>query len=318
MSRTSRTATQSGRENGTATEGGARTAVTVFGLGLMGRALAEQFLKDGRPTTVWNRSPSKADDLIARGAVRAATAAEAVAASPLVIMCVLDNDVVRAILEPVGEALDGRILVNLTSGTPDQARELAAWAAERGAGYLDGAIMAIPPMIGQAETILFYSGEPSIFEAHQSTLKLLGGATTHVGADAGLAALYDMALLTMMYTLYSGFLHGLALMGTARIDGATLVPYATRLLADVVSWLPDTAREVDAGDYATEISTLDINKAGVALIVNTSQRLGLSAEVLRPIQALIDRRVAEGHGGDGMASLIEAIRQPAEHTRGTT
>jgi hypothetical protein len=40
--------------------------------------------------------------------------------------------------------------------------------------------------------------------------------------------------------------------------------------------------------------------------------------VLRPIQALIDRRVAEGHGSDGMASLIEAIRRPAPHTRSTT
>jgi 3-hydroxyisobutyrate dehydrogenase-like beta-hydroxyacid dehydrogenase len=311
MTDTIKTAARRGQENGAAIEGSERTAVTVIGLGLMGRALAEPFLQDGRPTTVWNRSPGKADDLVARGAVRAATAAEAVAASPLVVMCVRDNDAVRAILEPVGDALDGRVLVNLTSGTPEQARELAGWAAERGADYLDGVIMAIPPMIGQAETTLFYSGEPTIFETYQSTLKLLGGATTYVGPDPGLAALYDMALLSMMYALYGGALHALALVGTAQIDGATLMPYATRLMTDVVSWLPDLAREVDAGDYATEVSTLDINQAGVALIIQTSEELGVRADVLRPIQALIDRRVAEGHGRDGLASLIEAVRQPS-------
>jgi 3-hydroxyisobutyrate dehydrogenase-like beta-hydroxyacid dehydrogenase len=146
MSRTRRTATQSGRENGTATEGGARTAVTVLGMGLMGRALAEQFLKDGRPTTVWNRSTGKADGLVARGARPARTVVEAVERSALIVVCVSTYGVVRELLDPLGDALADRTLVNLTTGTPRQAREMAAWAKERGVDYLDGAIMAIPPM----------------------------------------------------------------------------------------------------------------------------------------------------------------------------
>jgi 3-hydroxyisobutyrate dehydrogenase-like beta-hydroxyacid dehydrogenase len=168
--------------------------------------------------------------------------------------------------------------------------------------------MAIPTMIGAPETLLFYSGDPAVFEAHGATLAQLGGRTTYLGADAGLAALYDMAILSMMYAVFGGFLHALALVGTAQISGAAFMPYATRSLNDIVSWLPDTAREVDAAEYGTEISTLDVNRAGIGLIVETSERLGISADVLRPMQALIERRVAEGYGKDGLASLIEGMR----------
>jgi len=302
-------AAQQDRKNGAAIEGGQRTAVTVLGLGMMGAALAQAFVNRGHPTTVWNRSIQKADPLVARGARPAQTVADAVAASPLVVVCVSTYDVVRELLDPLRDALAGRTLVNLTTGTPRQARELAAWAAERGVDYLDGAIMAIPPMIGQSDTLLLYSGYVALFEAHRSTLELLGGDTTYLGADAGLAALYDLALLSMMYALYGGFLHAIALVETAGVDGTTFMPYADRILNEVVSWLPDTAREIDAGDYATDVSTLDINKDGVAHIVRASEEFGIRADVLRPIQALIERRVAEGHGRDGLASLIEVIRR---------
>ncbi|MEU4578356.1 NAD(P)-binding domain-containing protein [Nonomuraea sp. NPDC023979] len=63
------------------------TAVTVVGLGPMGLVLAETLLGKGLTLTVWNRTPGKADALAAKGARRAATVAEAVAASPVTILC---------------------------------------------------------------------------------------------------------------------------------------------------------------------------------------------------------------------------------------
>src|SRR5207248_5420944 len=66
------------------------TDLTVIGLGAMGGRIAEVLLAAGHRTTVWNRTPSRADPLVAQGAIRADDVAEAVAASPLVLVCVLD------------------------------------------------------------------------------------------------------------------------------------------------------------------------------------------------------------------------------------
>ncbi len=122
--------------------------VSVIGLGAMGSALAAAFLNRNHATTVWNRSVGKADVLVAKGAVRAATVADAVAASKLVVVCLLNYDTVYEALGARGDALSGRVLVNLSNGTPAQARDMAKWATERGADYLDSGIMAIPPLIG--------------------------------------------------------------------------------------------------------------------------------------------------------------------------
>src|SRR4051812_20584378 len=102
------------------------TPVTVLGLGPMGRALASAFAAH-HPTTVWNRTPGKGDNL---DVTVAETAAGAIAASPLVVVCVLDYRAVRSILD--ADALKGRTLVNLTGGSPQQAREMAGWAAGHG------------------------------------------------------------------------------------------------------------------------------------------------------------------------------------------
>ena len=287
-----------------------RSPVTVIGLGMMGSALAGAFLNDGHPTTVWNRSAEKAGPLVHKGATCADTVDDAVLASPVVVVCVSDYEIVRKILDPVGDALSGRVVVNLTSGTPEQARETAAWAAERGADYLDGAIMAVPPMIGQPEALIFYGGAEAVFEAHKPTLLTLGGSTTYLGTDPGVPLVYDLALLGMLWSNLAGYLHALALVGTAKVDAATFLPYARAWFDNVIAPdIPDVVREVDEGDYATDISSLDVNKAAIAHLIHASEAQGIGAEVMLPIQALMDRRVAEGHGADSLASLIEVIKR---------
>lgn len=63
----------------TTDEGSWMTNVTFLGLGTMGSGMAGNLLQAGHEVRVWNRSPGKADDLQARGAVEVDDAHEAVA-----------------------------------------------------------------------------------------------------------------------------------------------------------------------------------------------------------------------------------------------
>jgi 3-hydroxyisobutyrate dehydrogenase-like beta-hydroxyacid dehydrogenase len=93
------------------------TTVTVLGLGPMGQALSKALLDADYPITVWNRTESKADALRARGAVWASSPAEAVAASELTLVNVIDHDAVDEVLALAGDAMGGRVIVGLTSDT---------------------------------------------------------------------------------------------------------------------------------------------------------------------------------------------------------
>ncbi len=294
-----------------ATTGTNRSPVTVIGLGAMGTALAGAFLENGHPTTVWNRSDGKADGLVAEGAIPAATVAEAAAASPLVVVCVSNYEAVHEILGSLGGALSGRVLVNLTTGTPEQARTTAARAQEHGADYLDGVIHAGPAQVGTPAAMFLHSGAPCAFETHEATLNVLGGSITHVGTDAGLACLYDMALLGLWYETEFAYLHALSLVGAESVGATTFASFATTQLTHVVNSLADTAREVRDGRYPRGPAHLSEHAPVLDQLIHTKQAQGIDTGQLRHIRDLADQRIAGGHDTDGFTSLVEVIKNPS-------
>ncbi|WP_405149739.1 NAD(P)-binding domain-containing protein [Nocardia salmonicida] len=283
------------------------TSVTVIGLGLMGQALAGAFLAAGHPTTVWNRTPAKADRLVAEGARLAPTIGDALRAGSITIICVSDYPAVRELFDTT--EVGGTTLLNLTSGDSAQARETARWFAQRGAHYLDGAIMAIPQAIGTPDAVILHSGPQADFDTHQSTLEALG-TVSYLGADHGLASLYDVAGLTMMWSILNAWLQGTALLRTAGVDAATFAPFAQMMAAGVASWLPGYAEQIDNGSYPAEVAALETDARTMAHLIEECEALGVNAELPKLIKAMADRSITAGHGGEQYPVLIEEFSKP--------
>ncbi|MEU9675591.1 NAD(P)-binding domain-containing protein [Streptomyces parvus] len=293
-----------------------RTAVTVIGLGQMGSALAAALLDRGHPITVWNRSAEKAQSLVARGARQAATPEEAVAASPLIIVCVLDYDALHATLDPAAGSLAGKSLVNLTSGSPEQAEEAAAWARSHAADYLDGAILTTPPGVGSPEMMFLYSGSPTVLDAHRPALEALGDPL-HLGAEPGLASLYDAALLGLMWSTMTGWLHGTALVGAERIEAKAFTPVAVRWLSAVTGFMTTYATQVDAGHYPGDDATVDVQIATIDHLLHAAAARGLDNALPELLKSTMERTRDAGHGSSSYASVIEVLRKGAGERAGS-
>ncbi|MEV0230354.1 NAD(P)-binding domain-containing protein [Nonomuraea sp. NPDC050786] len=279
--------------------------ISVLGLGLMGSALAASLIEAGHRVTVWNRTAAKADPLVARGATRAATAAEAVEASPLVIVCLLDYPSVLEVLKDV--PLEGRVIANLTTGRPAEARETAEWVAGRGGEYLDGGIMAVPQMIATPGALILYSGSQPAFDRYEQAFAAMA-APRYVGADPGMAPLLDLAMLTGMYGQIAGYLEAAALVRAAKYpltDFTTdlLVPWLNAMAAQQPHW----AEAIEAGDHRTEVSNLEVNRAGMENLVRAFQEQGVKLDLLLPMKTVIDRRVARGLAHEGLSGLVEEL-----------
>ncbi|WP_086669191.1 NAD(P)-dependent oxidoreductase [Lentzea kentuckyensis] len=274
--------------------------VAVLGLGQMGSALAAAFLRAGHRVTVWNRSEAKVAPLVAQGAHAASSAVAAQRSAPVVVACVLDYPALTEILDP---ELPG-ILVNLTSGSPEQARAMA------GPRYVDGGIMTTPPGIGDQSSMILYSGDQEAFETAKDLLSVLA-EPVNLGADPGLAALYDTALLGIMWATLTGWLHASALV-TA--DGATaqhFTPLATRWLGPVAGFVSTYASQVDAGSYPGSDATLDVHLATLDHLVHASEVRKIDAALPRLFHDYAQRAVEAGHGTDGWARIIELLRAKA-------
>ncbi|WDG29657.1 NAD(P)-binding domain-containing protein [Streptomyces sp. CA-278952] len=286
------------------------TPVTVIGLGAMGSALAAAFLAAGHPTTVWNRTASRAAPLVAKGAAHPETVAEAVAAGPLVITCLTTYEDTIEALGPAAAALEGRDLVTLNSGSPAGARRTAEWARGHGARYLGGAIKNVPPAVGAEDTLLYYSGDATVFTTHEPVLRVLGGDTVYLGADPDLAALYEMAVGGTLLPALVGFFQGAAALRARGLEAASMVRFSEQWLQMIASVLPVLAREIDSGDYSEPLSSVNVFVAGAAHDAELGKEAGLDVEWHKPFHELLERAVEAGYGTQSIAALTEILKDP--------
>ena len=275
--------------------------------------MAEVFLAAGHPITVWNRTPGKSSKLVAAGAVEAATAAEAVAASNLVVISQVDYAAMDASL--AGVDLSGKVLVNLSSDSPDVLRTASQSVTERGGTLVAAGIMVPPPGIGQPGAYVFYSGSETVLEAHRETLAVLG-RVDYMGADPGLAMLYYQAMLNMFWTTLVSYMYSAALVGTAGVSADDLRPYAAALLSDLtdegpMGYLKIVTSEIEKGVYPGAENNLHMQAVGSEHVVHAFDQVGLDTIMPRALAEIFAHADAAGHGQDGLTALIEVIRKPA-------
>jgi len=284
--------------------------VTVLGLGNMGSALAGAILEAGYELTVWNRTPAKAAQLARRGARVAATAEQALCASPIAIVCLARYEHVRQALEAVGPGnLERRTLVNLTWGSPEDAEAMERWVKVRGGDYLEGGIPVTPLGIGRRETELVYSGPVYLWERHMTVLRALGGASSHIGTAIGDANVVSLAIPGAFYNLaYHAFFEAAAYAASRGIAPdalrgltRTALGLLDELLADAFIAIADTKFENDQ-------ATLWITYDAMVKVRDAFERQRQQATLCRALVDVLERGVAAGRADDGCAALFPLLR----------
>ncbi|MDN3242371.1 NAD(P)-dependent oxidoreductase [Glycomyces tritici] len=282
------------------------STASILGLGAMGSAIATRLRETGYTTTVWNRTPAKTEPHAEAGSKAAATISEAISAADTVLVVLLDHDSVREQLDPHAAELEGKTVVNLVTTTPNQARETAAWAAEHGIGYVDGAIMAVPSMIGDEHARLLYSGDEHAYNTVLPLLETLGTAE-YTGKDPGLASLKDMALLAAMDLMLLGYVQAIAMMRTAGTPAADTAAEVEAWLAAMLPHGRHIAAIADQGTYDTGGQSVDFDRAGIRSLITASREQGVSAQLLEPHQKLLEELAATGHGDSDWIRIIERL-----------
>lgn len=285
--------------------------VSVLGLGAMGVVIARLFLDQGYKVTLWNRTVDKADALVARGAVLARSAAEALRASRMAVMCVYDYRAADAIfaMDGVAAAMDGRLLAQLTTGSPKDAREAEAWAHRHGAAYLEGAIQAAPDQMGRPDTPLLVSGAQAVFAEAEPLLKVLAGGIVYLGEKASAAAAMDLATLSSIYGTMLGFLHGARIAEHEGFDVAEYGRIVAGIMPTFAGFLQHEGAVIQSGDFAITQSPMRISVEATQRILQTAQEAGINTEFPAFAAGLFRRADAAGLGGEELAALIKLLRK---------
>lgn len=276
--------------------------ITHIGLGLMGTALARALLAKGHRVTVWNRTPGKASALASVGAHVAGDIDDAVRASPKILVCIDSYHSTLRLFGQVASRLAGKTVVQLSTGTPEEARQGEAWFRDRGARYLDGAVLCGPPQIGE-DALIVVAGEAATFDQCKPFLAALAGDLRHVGVRIGSAATLDLAWLSEYYGFFLGAIHGARLCDSEQVD---IGQYAALFEEGSRSrWLLGT---IHSGQYDNPTATLAVWYAALRRIQDQARAAGINSEIPDFTARFFERAVAAGHGEEDVAALVKVLR----------
>ncbi len=284
--------------------------VAVIGLGVMGAALARVQLEAGASVHVWNRSPEKAEPLVALGARACDSAREAVAASRIVIVCLADYDAWRELR--AAQALDAqladRVVVQLTTGTREDAREDVARTRAAGALALDGVILAFPRQIGTTEGMILLAGDEAAWEAAAGVLGAFGREVHYLGEDPDLPCVLDAAILAAALGTLVGTLNGAAL---AEAGGVAPQTYA-RLLAGAAHLQSDEAARMltaVAEDRTDETEAALGTWAKIpGLMAELGREMGVDTGYADWLARCFERAEAAGLADHDLSAMIGLLR----------
>jgi len=282
----------------------------MIGLGNLGMALAKQMVDQKHSVTVWNRSQGKAEEMRSAGAKVAATVPEAITASDVVIICLLNytasDEWFRT--EDAAKALKGKTVIQITTGSPTEARDGAKWFTEQGAVYLDGCILDEPSGVGSETFTHGYSGPKAAFETCKPLLVSLGPNVIFLGEDPGLAAAFDCGILSMFFTSLLGFVHGAAI---CQQEGVPLDVYSETAIASlqavVIPMQKSMGKYMAERNYPGDAAKLSIFQSATQRISGLCEGNGVDKALPSLVEALVKQAVADGHADSDFSAIFEVL-----------
>jgi 3-hydroxyisobutyrate dehydrogenase-like beta-hydroxyacid dehydrogenase len=215
------TASADGRTGAPARE---HKRVGFIGLGHMGSAMAKRLLDVGYAVTVWSRSATHINDLVAYGATRADSPADAIATGHLFSM-LANEDVVRTVCpaERLREAPEGFIHVNHATISAHAADEFAGHAATHGYGYVAAPVIGRPAVAAAGALTILAAGTPEAVEASMPMLEVMGRRVWPYGPVASAANLAKISVNYLIIHALQALAESITLLERHGLDTAQFI-----------------------------------------------------------------------------------------------
>ena len=284
--------------------------VTVIGLGNMGSALAGALLDapKGYAVTVWNRSPEKGAPLVEKGAMLAPSPSEAIADSPIILVCVTNYRAANHILDEAAANLLGKLLVQFTTGSPQDARASETWAHAHGAEYLDCAITGSPESIGTPGAHILVAGREAVFQKAASILRLLAGNLDYKGEAIGRASTWEMIYIMPYYGMFLSLFHSVQI---CQAEGIPLEEFITLLGEQGKSYEKWLCESIRSSNYQDTSAPLELWAGAIKQIAQHAQDSSIHAEFPMLATRLFQQAMNDGYGREEVSALFKVLKKPS-------
>ncbi len=281
------------------------------GLGQKGTPMALRLVDAGHEVAVWNRTPERAEPLVAQGARHVATPADAADGAEGLVTMLSDASAVDAVLfGPNGAAAalaPGAMLIEMSTIGPRAVEDAAARLPDA-VGMLDAPVLGSVPQARDGILRVFVGGPEEAFERWAPVLQAMGTPKWMgpLGSGAGAKLVVNSALMVLM----TGLAEALALSDRLGLDASKVLD----VLADSPIGVPARGKRpfFESGHYPPNFK-VELARKDAALIVDTADDVGLDLPLARAARGWMAAADAAGLGAlDYSAVVAQARGEPAE------
>jgi 3-hydroxyisobutyrate dehydrogenase len=282
------------------------TAVAVLGLGAMGRAIAARLLGAGHDVRVWNRTPGRDDELVAAGARRSTTPADAVREAEVVITMVTDPPALEAVLfGPDGAASaipEAATLIDMSTVGPTEIASVVERVAP--VAVLDAPVLGSVPSVESGSLVILAAGDHKVFEHHTELLALLGRPiyAGPAGSGAMLKLVNNAASIATLVAL--GELLALTDRAGLGIDAVLQSLEAGPLASLIERWRPRLMGEDQSSYFRLALARKDL-----AIVFDEAERAGTELTVAAAAAARCDEAIEAGLGDEDFGAIVPFLRR---------
>jgi 3-hydroxyisobutyrate dehydrogenase len=291
--------------------------IGFIGLGIMGQGMARNLLRAGYALTVWNRTASKMEPLVAEGATGAASPAELARHCDVVITCVSDTPDVEAVVLGQNGAIHGlqpgSLLIDMSTISPQVTRDIAARLAGKGASMLDAPVSGGSEGAANGMLSIMVGGEPDQVRRAIPVLEAMGKTITHVG---GHGAGQTVKLVNQILVVVNMLAAGEALL-FAQAGGLDLQKTLEAVSQGAAgSWmLSNRGPQVIAREWRPGF-TVDLQQKDLRLILEAADETGVPVLGTALVFQLYRTLQQAGLGSEGNHALVKALERLAGFTVG--
>lgn len=280
------------------------------GLGVMGAPMARHLVKTGRDVAGFNRSPEKARAWAeAAGGRFAGTVAEAAEGTELFILCVGNDDDVRAVVEQALPALaDGAVIVDHTTTSAKVAREMAQKAGEGGRHFIDAPVSGGQAGAENGQLSVMAGGDAEALERARPALEAYSKAIKHMG-PSGAGQLTKMVNQICIAGVVQGLAEAVHFAEQAGLDPTAVYDAVSKGAAQ--SWQMDNRWATMARGEFDFGFAVDWMRKDLGLVLNEARSNGSHLALTAVVDQFYSEVQAMGGGRWDTSSLKARLKGPS-------
>lgn len=283
--------------------------IAFLGLGTMGAPMAANLLAHGHALTVWNRTAARAQALVDKGAILAATPAAAAAGAELIITMLADPAARDAVMHGDAGVLsaltNGQLVIDMSTVDPAGTRRLAADVVARGGRFLDAPVSGTRKPAVEGKLLIIAGGDTDDVERVRPALTAMG-RVIHVGA-VGQGMAMKLVLNGLGAHMMTGFAAVLVL-GARQGLGAKVMLEVIQSGAFSSPLYAGKGPRIMARDFAPDF-TLALMRKDQELVLQTARELGYAMPTERAIRDVLDAALADGLGDEDLCGVVQLFER---------